>query len=494
MPVLEWLGYHRISRVGDRFDTPVSEGEAESEIRRAAVELGVPVRMLPTEKNQTGGEMARPILERAVTDIEAGKAAGLIVVHYDRLSRAELVDALVVIKRIEDAGGQVISAREKFDVSIPEGQMGRDVFLVMSRMQLARQKLYIRASKKRAVDNGIWPMSRVSLGYTVHRRKHGGDGVLKPDPATRNKVVEAFKARARGESWSAVSRILGVGTTGAARIVSNRVYLGEIRLTASGGEEWVNPNAHEPLVTRELWEAAQLDRPRPPRNGLGLVALLTGLTRCAGCGGALSPNSYIHAKGHLESVYRCAPNIKANGRCPAPTIISQRKLDPYVESVVLPLIEDAQTVAAERTDRVAALTVELAAAVEERDLYQKVTSISAHGADAFMAGMETRQAEVDRLERLLEDARAAVALLPNLSNVREAYAGWSVEERRHLLRGSLGAVWVWRGRGPAAERVRLVAKGFETTRKGWERLDISPLAWEDHLPGEIRPAGDHDLG
>jgi DNA invertase Pin-like site-specific DNA recombinase len=488
----EWLGYHRISRVGDRVDTPVSEGEAKREIERIAVELAVPVRMLPTEKNESGGKLARPILDGAVTEIEGGRAAGLIVVQYDRLSRLDLADALMVIKRIEDAGGQVISARENFDTTVPEGAMARDVFLSMSRMQLARQKLYVRASKKRAVENGIWPMSRANLGYTVTRRKHGGDGKLKPDPETKGLVVAGFEARARGMSWAEVARIIGCGITQAGRIVSNRVYLGEIRLESGDGEVWLNPAAHEPLITRELWQAAQLDRPRPPRNALRQPALLAGLVRCVKCGGAASPNSWVK-DGYVGRSYKCGGNRLANGACTAPAMISQSKLDPYVEGILLPYIEGIHARAAERTGVVNDLIEQLAAAVAERDAYQRATSVSTIGADVFLAGMEERQAEVERLEMLLAEARSVTDQLPAIENLREEYGTWSVEDRRHLLRSSLGVVWLKRGRGPADGRVKLVARGYEPRRGGWTRTETPSFAWDDDLPGEIGVSGNEDL-
>lgn len=76
-------------------------------------------------------------------------------------------------------------------------------------------------------------------------------------------VRRAFDARAAGASWAEVGRIVGRSPSGAARLIEQRAYLGEIHYDAgNGGEVWINHKAHDPLIPRDLWEAAQLELPR----------------------------------------------------------------------------------------------------------------------------------------------------------------------------------------------------------------------------------------
>ena len=44
-----------------------------------------------------------------------------------------------------------------------------------------------------------------------------------------------------------------------------RVYLGQVRLKIDG-EVVRNPNAHEPILSRDLFEAAQIAHPQQPRH------------------------------------------------------------------------------------------------------------------------------------------------------------------------------------------------------------------------------------
>jgi len=75
--------------------------------------------------------------------------------------------------------------------------------------------------------------------------------------------------------------------------------------------------------------------------------------------------------------------------------------------------------------------------------------------------------------------------------VRGLWPEMTVEERRTVLRGALGVVWVRKGRGPLEERVRVIAAGFEPdlVHPGGSARDVVPLDWVPDLPGEIGAAG-----
>src|SRR6266508_528609 len=85
-------------------------------------------------------------------------------------------------------------------------------------------------------------------------RTRGGTaqrGPLIPN-ADGPKVRAAFEAKAEGASWSQVAQILEAKSKGAtAKVISNRVYLGEAR---SG--KFVRPNAHPALVDDVLFRRA----------------------------------------------------------------------------------------------------------------------------------------------------------------------------------------------------------------------------------------------
>jgi DNA invertase Pin-like site-specific DNA recombinase len=472
--VLPWLGYSRVSRVGDRAERLISPDLQRQRIEAYAVAHGLAVELLEPELDVSGAKAQRPILGAAIERVERGEAAGIIVAQLDRLSRMDVVDALATIRRIESAGGQVIAVAENFDAATPEGRLGRNVFLALGEMQLDRYRAQFRAAKSQAVRRGIWPTRTAPIGYRV-----AADRTLVPDTRRRS-VVRAFVARAAGAPWRSVGQILGRGPSGARKVITNRVYLGELRLG-----EWVNPSAHEPLVGRDLWEAAQIPHPRPPRAHHP-PALLRGVVRCAGCRRTMSPDS-----APTQRNYRCKKHF-ARGQCPAPAAIGFSVIDPYVEDLVLSHLEGISVIEYEGPDT-AELEQVLDRAEAELAAYQEAIDVAEVGPEHFARGLEQRVAEVGMARADL--ARARVGVAP--SAIGDLLGRWhelSVQERSHVLRGALGVVWVRRGRLPVAERVRVIAAGSEPNDlpRAGVTAPLVGIEWDDDLPGEI--TGSQDVG
>ena len=352
--------------------------------------------------------------------------------------------------------------------------MQREIILALANMQLRRYSAQFESAKRQAVERGLWPTNTAPRGYKVKHRKHSGDGRLKMDKREAAKVVKAFEARAGGDAWSKVAEILGSGYTGARKTIANRAYLGETNLKIDG-EPAVNKSAHEPIVSRDLWEASQIAHPRPARGVHG-PALLAGLVRCASCQRTMTPNL-----SHGQRNYRCR-GYHAGAKCEAPAVVSQRLIDPYVEEAVLSKLH-AYVRVEPRTDELAEAEAALNTAEAELSAFQEATSASQVGAEHFASGLKQRVADVDA-------AREALGRIRRQSPPRahaDALDVWeelSVEDRRAVLSGVLGVVWVRKGRAPLEDRVRLVALGDEPSdlsRPGSSPGIASPLVW-DSLP------------
>lgn len=465
--VTDWLGYRRVSSVSGRDETLISPDQQAARIRAYADLKGYGVTMLPAELNVSGARKSRPILDDAIEQIRRGQARGIIVAALDRLSRMALSDALETIERIEGAGGQVVSVAENVDPTTPEGRLARNMFLSFAELQREQYRRHITGAKRQAIERGIWPVPVIPRGYVK-----GEDRRLHPGPDA-NVVREAFRLRAKGGSWSQVADLLGVGISGAAKIVSNRLYLGEIHLMIEG-EVVVNPEAHEPLVSRGLWEAARVDNPRPPRGERG-PSLLAGLIRCGHCSRTMSPGA---------GIYRCFPRSVA-GHCPSPPTIKAAMVEEHVEEIVLSHLSHVSLRASPREIGVAE-QVALEEAEAELAAYQEATRALADPA-LFVAGLKQRAQAVEEATAALGRLRRrAVAEVP-FALGRDAYERLDVEARRHVLRDAIGVVWIWKGRG--LDRVAVVERGFEPPILSGPGVSVPLTAIErGGLPGEVRIA------
>jgi len=471
-------GYRRVSDVGDRDERLRSDAlQAERILRHARAQSPpLDVVMLDAELDQSGNRAHRPILDAALRGIADGRYGGIIVAQLDRLSRLSLQDALRIIDHIEkDLGGRVVSVGDGFDASTPAGEASRNLILTMGHMQWRIYADGFAHAKRDAVERGVWPPPKVPLGYRCTRIVDGGDGVLKADPATRRIVFRAFERRAAGAPWSEIADILGFSVSGARAVIRNRAYLGEVRV-----RDWVNPAAHEQIVPLDLWQAAQRFQPRPPRGAKKAPALLAGIIRCAGCGRAMTFD--------LGTGYRCHAR-NSNGRCQSPAIIAASRVEPYVERIALDFLRDLRY-AASVDEELSEALAELRGLEAEFAAFQQKTS--ALDGD-FVPGLRDRQAKMERVKARIVAARDRwQSDLPS-GDLDSLWPKLRADERGHVLRGSLGVVWVRKGRGDVASRVRVIAHGYEPpnlSRPGSGAIrPVEPVDWpEGDLPGELRVA------
>ncbi len=418
------------------------------------------------ERNTSGNAYWRGReLGRAIATCERGEAAGIVVHDQSRFTREKLLhtveawDTLVV-----QAGAVLVSATGGGEVTELEYLFHG----YMNRQQWVAARDRGNAARRRAVGDGKYVSARVPLGYRKEAQR------LVPDPEVRGVVVELFERRARGESWSALSRWMAsvgrpMSRSGLKGLVENEAYLGVAR---SG--EYRNEEAHEAIVGRALFDRANAARGlRPVHTGaLSSVAMLRSLCRCATCGatmtvtwtrGAADPDTGVRSK---LACYACRGD-SARGRCEARAYARADRLDAYVEERVLAAFGGAGPVAeavasAEAVEAAARTLDEARHAV--RELLSSPRLVAALGADEFAALIENAKAEEARAR--LEYARArnrSEAVAGFEGDMLLAWPGLTQNEKRGALAGFLDRVVVGPSRGrrgvPLPSRVQIVLVG-----------------------------------
>jgi DNA invertase Pin-like site-specific DNA recombinase len=424
-----------------------SERDQKQALQHAAKELGGTLKLLPSELDVSGGLPLekRPSLLAAVEGVEKGKYAGIIVAYHSRLGR-DVETEEAVWRRVEAAGGRIVMALDGLDTSTTDGQMVRRIRSAINHAERSRHVENFDRRRREATAAGIWQRRQTPTGY----RKEPKTRKLVPDRDAQ-KVRDAFHARAAGEPMVQIARSLGMSPAGARALLKNRVYLGELRVG-----QYVNPDAHEPLITVDEYDAAQVARPVRPARSKGERALLAGLARCAGCGHVMSRT---HAK---AIVYTCHRH-HSNGMCPAPASVTLHLLDAHVERIALAHLAGfaSRPVANEQPIRLARERVREAEA-ELRAFLEGVSAAGISPTDYANAAKTRSQAVTDakaELETLLRERPTHIPGDPV-----KVWEAASVSQRNQLLRGFLEAVLVERsgGRGvirPLADRVRVLKLG-----------------------------------
>jgi DNA invertase Pin-like site-specific DNA recombinase len=468
-------GYVRVSRrAGREGESFISPEVQRKKITEWARLHGVEIAQWWEELDQSGARRERPMFQQALGRCERGETGGIIVARLDRFARSA-VDALESIRRLNDAGARLVSVEDNFDGSTPMGRFAIGILTLIAELELERIKANWETAVSEAVGRGVHISAWTPTGYG---RDNSGR-LVRAEPAA-SVIAEVFRRRAVGASISDLARFLeaeGIGPPtgnphwskqGVAGLLQNPVYLGQAR---SG--KLVNEAAHEALVTRAEYDAAQAARTLlQPRRGesVSAMALLGGLIRCAGCDHTLKISASLHRRTNTRyPTYHCTGRY-ATGLCPARASIRASTVDAYVEEQVLaaltadggPLAHAVQ--ASEQTDEAVRAVTDA-----EHELDQFVTNprlLTLIGEDRFLHGAEARQHALDQARASLNHLRQQQQLATELTDGRllDAWPTLTIQEKRRLLHGLLDRVVLRRvdsrrQKVPVADRTQIVLRG-----------------------------------
>lgn len=474
MPSLD--GYIRVSRrAGREGDSFISPDVQRNRIIGWMELNGVALGELWEEIDQSGARLERPLFQEALARCEAGETGGIVVARLDRFARSA-VDALTSIRRLNDAGARLVSVEDNFDGSTPMGRFAIGILTLMAELELERIRENWATAVGEAVGRGVHVSRYPPTGY-----RRGEGGRLVRDERAAVVVAEAFRRRALGASWADLARFFEASElfpptgnrnwskVGVSNLLKNPAYLGQAR---SGTV--VNDEAHEPIVTRAEFDAAQATRTllRPRDGSLASQAMLGGLVRCSGCGHTLKITGNTDRRtGARYPIYYCTGRY-ASGLCASRATARASAVDDYVEERVLEaLVEEGgvfaqAVVAAEGAEQAARALTE---AEHELDLFVgNPRLLTMLGETRFLVGVTARQRALDEVRETLAMAASRAALAEGIvagGDLLEAWPTLGVQEKRQLMHGFLDRVVLTRavGRGrhanPIPERTQIVMRG-----------------------------------
>jgi DNA invertase Pin-like site-specific DNA recombinase len=467
-----YVALGRVSRVGGRSGPSYGTKEEQHRIAAGVAALNG-VTLLPgmlMDENVSGAILDRPGLNEALRMVDEGEAGGIILAYADRLGRAELDEMFPILRRVEAAGGRILTSEGPMSLN------GNDEISTVIRMMLAAQnrRRYRQVNadnvRRSVVENGAH--LQAVFGY---RRADDSKRLVPLEPEAET-VREAYRRRAAGESWASIARALnerGVlprpkrlrrdeeprqrqwSAMTVRQLIHKRVYLGE----AYNGDH-STPNAHPALVDLKTWERATRSAGAKRSNATG-GHLLTGLVRCSGCGYVMQPST-----SNGRRYYRCQKDAHAGGRCPAPVNVAADELEDVATAWWFErMAELADVIAGESSVEEAADVVRHA----ERRLTAAVgllaearaSGASAGEVRAYEAAVGNARAEVTDAERDRDSARRAAAASYLPANPRSEWDEADTAGRRHLLSSSAAAFVLRRGRRwrePVLNRVDVILR------------------------------------
>jgi site-specific DNA recombinase len=463
--------YIRVSRrglrEGDSFQSPEIQRE---KIEAWAKAHGVTILETHTDIDQTGKKFTRPGLDKALARIESGQTGGLATMNVKRFGR-NLIDGLLTIKRIKEAGASFAAIENGLDISTDGGRIALALMLQMAEIELEHMTEASKLAQTRAVRRGVH--FKPPLGYVKTGKGEG----IEPGPLAEG-IRTLFRMRGNGAGWAEIADYLNAHhprdngsqwvPSHLPKLIRKRTYLGE----AHHGEN-VKTGAHTPLVTPEEFEAAQ--QPRAPGSGNKIEMLLRGIIRCGGCRYLMKADY----GGRQTPVYRC-PGRHGGGRCPAPAIVSRHIVDAYVEAEFLRRYGDIELAGHEASDAIEKATARVAALERQLDETANDDKLQlAIGHERYVAKLERIAANLD--EARAEQAEAKRSAFGLAAPDTAIWDTLSISEKRRVLAEGIDTVFLRRtGLASISDRALILWRGEapdDLPGRGVPPVTPTPFNW-----------------
>jgi site-specific DNA recombinase len=300
----------------------------------------------------------RTEIQRMLKRMDSGEAEAVLVMDIDRLGRGDMYDSGIIDRAFRYNNVKLITPNEFYD---PEDENWELVFSVKS--LVARQEFKainkrLQGGRRDKAKQGKSISKKPPYGYLRDEKL-----ILKPDPDTAWVVKKMFEMMRDGHGRQAIAQELDRleitppnpereywSPSTITAIIKNEVYIGQIiwgKLSYSkrGGaykrkkvppEQWIrNENAHDPLVSVELFEAANTahaGRWRPSTTlSHSLANPLAGILKCEVCGYTLL---YQPRKNRPTDSIRCSqPQCKGIQKSASLPLVEERILSVLEEYV-----------------------------------------------------------------------------------------------------------------------------------------------------------------
>ena len=153
------------------FNSLDAQHEASQAYIRSQMHAGwTPVRSRYDDGGFSGGNTARPALQRLLEDIRGGKVDIIVVYKVDRLTRS-LADFAKLVELFDQHNASFVSVTQHFNTTTSMGRLTLNVLLSFAQFEREVTSERIRDKIAASKRKGLWVGGMVPLGYDTKDRK-----------------------------------------------------------------------------------------------------------------------------------------------------------------------------------------------------------------------------------------------------------------------------------------------------------------------------------
>lgn len=285
-----------------------------NELRAVAARHGIEVACV-LQESMSAKAPGRPIFNKLMEDVEAGRIAGILCWKLDRLARNP-VDGGRIIWCIKNNRLRIFTPSQGYSVE-EENTILMYVEFGMAQKYIDDLGKNVRRGNKTKLEMG-WLPGSAPLGYINKLDDH----TIIPDPERFDLVRKMWDLLLTGayspqrirevvnKEWGfrtrKTKRMGGrpIAQSSIYRLFKNPFYYGMIN-RLSDGERGLHQGSHQQMITEEeFWQAQRIlgnPAPRPKSKEFAF----TGLMRCGECGCMITAEEKVKKSGLRYIYYRC---------------------------------------------------------------------------------------------------------------------------------------------------------------------------------------------
>lgn len=252
---------------------------------------GLKITMIKKESHSAKQSSQRPVFNELLQDIISGKVNGILTWAPDRLSR-NAGDLGALVDLMDNNKLQQIRTFGQSFSNTPNEKFLLMILCSQAKLENDNRGINVKRGIRARCEMGVRPC-RAPLGYANFSLD--GQKRIVLDPERSAFLIEVFERAAKGQSGRQIKRWLdasGFRTRNDKLITLSQVYIilknpfyyGEFNF----GSGLLYKGNHEPLITKELFDAVQLQLAVPAKGKWGAKQFpFRRFLQCASCGSTI---------------------------------------------------------------------------------------------------------------------------------------------------------------------------------------------------------------
>ena len=305
----------------------------------------------------------RPAFQEMLADMKKGKINYIVAYKLDRVTRS-VRDLEELIAILEKYNTDLVCDRDDVNTSTANGRFFVRMLTVLSQLEIEIVSERTKFGLNGAIMSGHLP-GQIPLGY-----KKDGNKKTVIDETTKDVIIRIFNMYLEGKSYQQIANIFNKEKVLAPKqwrdstiqkIIENRVYMGDYeQYKRIGKAQSIEPiiymNVVEPIVSRAVWEEAQLQKEKNQRAFTRDRVYIffqklkcpkcNSIMKCKGAGG--KKKKYIYYNCEHCGIYYREDKIE---ECLEHFILDLVEYDMAVKKYFLPILADKKETTTEKIDK-----------------------------------------------------------------------------------------------------------------------------------------------